>query len=479
MDKVNIKDWVFEFQQRGQHPVLMADFWCRALKFKYPNEIGFDFGGFDYLMTSENKGYYRKGQREEVLLKFKNKLENDNEYFDYILNQTKKRADEIKNYLDKGEFDWDNFSEIVLNFIPWFYIPWYITEFNYFSDKVVLGLKKYESQISSITDLNNSAMLLMFPDAEMDFQKEQEMLYEFVLNLKNNGKIDSQKYISEFGWMSTFIFAPLEPITEEMLVDKINKAIADKFDETYSLQKDRKAQDLIIKKKIEEIISEDVDLLKNIKRSKDLAWLLTWSVETVMKSFSQAIPFYKKIANDIGLKYDDWSTLTINEIKNSLINKESVVSREEIEERKKGFVLSIVDGEVSVVSGDEAVGIISKLNIEQNSKVNFDITEIKGKPASPGKVTGRVKICSSASESVKVESGDILVTTMTTPDYVSSMKVAGAIVTNEGGLLCHAAIISRELGKPCVIGTKIATQVLKDGDMVEVDADNGVVRIIN
>jgi pyruvate,water dikinase len=68
---------------------------------------------------------------------------------------------------------------------------------------------------------------------------------------------------------------------------------------------------------------------------------------------------------------------------------------------------------------------------------------------------------------------------MTTPDYVSSMKVAGAIVTNEGGLLCHAAIISRELGKPCVIGTKIATQVLKDGDMVEVDADNGVVRIIN
>ena len=45
MDKVNIKDWVFEFQQRGQHPVLMADFWCRALKFKYPNEIGFDFGG--------------------------------------------------------------------------------------------------------------------------------------------------------------------------------------------------------------------------------------------------------------------------------------------------------------------------------------------------------------------------------------------------------------------------------------------------
>jgi pyruvate,water dikinase len=67
---------------------------------------------------------------------------------------------------------------------------------------------------------------------------------------------------------------------------------------------------------------------------------------------------------------------------------------------------------------------------------------------------------------------------MTTPDYVPSMKVAGAIVTNEGGLLCHAAIISRELGKPCVIATKIATQVFKDGDMVEVDADKGIIRIL-
>jgi phosphoenolpyruvate synthase/pyruvate phosphate dikinase len=278
--------------------------------------------------------------------------------------------------------------------------------------------------------------------------------------------------------MSTFIFAPLEPITKELLMDKINKAMADKFDETYKLQKDRKAQDLIIKNQIEEIISEDEELLKNIKRSKDLAWLLTWSVETVMKSFSRAIPFYKKIANDIGLKYDDWSMLTIDEIKNSLINKESVVTIEEIESRKKGFVLSIVNGEVAIVSGDTAIETINNLNTEQNSKINFDITEIKGKPASPGKVTGRVKICNSASESIKVELGDILVTTMTTPDYVPSMKVAGAIVTNEGGLLCHAAIISRELGKPCVIATKIATQVFKDGDMVEVDADKGIIRIL-
>jgi pyruvate,water dikinase len=68
---------------------------------------------------------------------------------------------------------------------------------------------------------------------------------------------------------------------------------------------------------------------------------------------------------------------------------------------------------------------------------------------------------------------------MTSPDYVPAMKRAKAIITDEGGLLSHAAIMSREFGKPCIIGTKIATKILKDGMMVEVDADKGIVRIIN
>lgn len=67
---------------------------------------------------------------------------------------------------------------------------------------------------------------------------------------------------------------------------------------------------------------------------------------------------------------------------------------------------------------------------------------------------------------------------MTTPDFVPIMKRASAFVTDEGGITCHAAIVSREMKKPCIIGTKIATQVLKDGDLVEVDADKGVVKIL-
>lgn len=71
-----------------------------------------------------------------------------------------------------------------------------------------------------------------------------------------------------------------------------------------------------------------------------------------------------------------------------------------------------------------------------------------------------------------------MVCVMTLPDYVSAMKLAKAIITDEGGITCHAAIISRELGIPCIVGTKIATKILKDGDLVEVDADRGIIKII-
>jgi len=105
------------------------------------------------------------------------------------------------------------------------------------------------------------------------------------------------------------------------------------------------------------------------------------------------------------------------------------------------------------------------------------ISEIKGNCASRGYAQGVVKICRGEEELNKMQAGDILVACMTQPEFLPAMKKAKAVITDEGGLTCHAAIVSRELGIPCVIGTKIATKVLKDGDMVEVDASRGVVKI--
>ncbi|MES2202952.1 MAG: PEP-utilizing enzyme [Patescibacteria group bacterium] len=104
--------------------------------------------------------------------------------------------------------------------------------------------------------------------------------------------------------------------------------------------------------------------------------------------------------------------------------------------------------------------------------------EIKGAVAYRGHVHGKVQVIHGEKDFASFEKGSVLVTSMTRPEFVPLMKLASAIVTDEGGITCHAAIVSRELKKPCIIGTRNATRVLKTGDMVEVDAEKGVVRIL-
>lgn len=104
---------------------------------------------------------------------------------------------------------------------------------------------------------------------------------------------------------------------------------------------------------------------------------------------------------------------------------------------------------------------------------------VKGLPASPGKVSGRVHVILDPSRIDEFKEGEILVTEMTAPDWVPAMKKAKAIVTDSGGMTCHASIVSRELGIPCIVGTKsrgeAATVTIPDGIDVTIDATHGVV----
>ena len=105
-------------------------------------------------------------------------------------------------------------------------------------------------------------------------------------------------------------------------------------------------------------------------------------------------------------------------------------------------------------------------------------SELKGSCANTGHARGLARLIFSPTDMPKMKQGEILVAPATNPDVVPAMKKAAAIVTNTGGITCHAAIVSRELGIPCVVGTKRATDVIRDGDEVEVDADKGIVKII-
>lgn len=103
---------------------------------------------------------------------------------------------------------------------------------------------------------------------------------------------------------------------------------------------------------------------------------------------------------------------------------------------------------------------------------------LEGMTAMKGKVVGRARVILDPDNLDRIEKDEILVTSMTTPDFILAMERASAFVTDEGGITCHAAIVAREMQKPCLIATKIATRFMKSGDLVEVDAHRGIVRIL-
>ena len=105
--------------------------------------------------------------------------------------------------------------------------------------------------------------------------------------------------------------------------------------------------------------------------------------------------------------------------------------------------------------------------------------EIEGKTAQTGKVSGTARLVFGPQHIKKVEEGDILISPSTSPQLLPAMKKAAAFVTDIGGITSHAAIVAREMQKPCVVGTQNGTQISQDGDEVEVDADSGVIKIVN
>jgi len=193
------------------------------------------------------------------------------------------------------------------------------------------------------------------------------------------------------------------------------------------------------------------------------------AMEPIIKEFLEKDYPFLKAKTRFVLPEEVWS----GEVKNKDIKKK-------IAERERGFIF--YKGKLYSNNLDETLDMLGIVLEDKKSAISGEAEqkegEIKGQIAFKGKVKGKVKILSSVKDLPKVEEGDILVAAMTMPKYLPAMKKASAFVTDEGGITCHAAIMARELKKPCIIGTRVATSLLKDGDLVEVDANKGIVRIL-
>lgn len=186
---------------------------------------------------------------------------------------------------------------------------------------------------------------------------------------------------------------------------------------------------------------------------------------------------YEKVLIEAGIDHSLMTYIQFDEVMRGVHYLKS--HHKEIEARRNGAVLLIeYNGTITLepIDYDAAKQQLTQLYVQ--SSTSKDTGVIKGQTGSPGKVIGKIRIILNARKANSFEEGEILVTGMTRPEFVPIMKKASAIITDEGGITCHAAIVARELKKPCVIGTRIATHVLKDGDMVEVDASSGIVTIL-
>lgn len=182
---------------------------------------------------------------------------------------------------------------------------------------------------------------------------------------------------------------------------------------------------------------------------------------------------FSELSKRLGISVLDARFILPQEVAKFLRNGITITQKKEIRSRTKYCIYLGTKNAHVLLTGKKAKQLEKQIIKEV---VQENINELSGQTACTGKAIGRVCIVNSSPEMKKMKQGDILVSIATNPDIVPAMKRAAAIVTEQGGITSHAAIVSRELGIPCIIGTKVATKVFKNGDMVEVDATKGIIK---
>lgn len=243
----------------------------------------------------------------------------------------------------------------------------------------------------------------------------------------------------------------------------------------------------ILKTKVKRIRKEKAEMFRSLNLSKGtravfdlLEFFARWideRKEAALRANLYLEAYAKEISKLLGRSIWEVKYMTQREIRDALMRKKKIASK--ILAARRSFSVFVVtrrnyETQENIFIGEEAQKLWDAMfRLQETKKIHGQVAS-----APVDKIKGRAQVVLDVAKQ-KFRAGNILVTTMTRPEFVPLLRKAKAIITDEGGITCHAAIISRERGIPCVIGTKIATKVLKDGDLVEVDARYGIVRKIS
>lgn len=314
--------------------------------------------------------------------------------------------------------------------------------------------------------------LLMLP-TELDIANKELLDWQELVK-KPYSKENLLNHTSKYPWIVLKHFSLKEML--ETLTQRYN------FDKKQGIFQD------IIKEK-EELKKKQVALLSKYPQIKETVSLLQRLSLSRMevKSCWAGIDFYIiGILEEISKRYKEKTEnlikhYRIEEIESLTLNRIKIPAKD-LEKRKKCTVVLWKDNKVQFIYGDEAEKI-AKSELKELYEVEIK-KEIKGIPANHGIAKGIARILEANNFEQTRElrktfkKGEILITQMTQPTVIDIAAKAAALVTDEGGMLSHAAIISRELKIPCVVGTHTATSNFKDGDLIEVDANKGIVKLL-
>ena len=299
--------------------------------------------------------------------------------------------------------------------------------------------------------------LITMPYKLTEYQKmEQELISK-----------KPEEIVKEFCWLN--IYSGFEKIYDVEYFKELKKELSNKKIKSLNEQLRKNKEEFC---KFTETIKDD-DWKEKCILMHEYANIKNDRIDALKKSVFYLTKFYEKLAKKI--KDPDITGRTLintshEEIKDIIKGK---INCEEIKKRNKEIIF-YYDHELVIITDEKKIKKIKAQLKEKKRKSN----SIKGSVANKGKAIGKAKIITDVRELSKVIKGDIIIARVTDPRYTTYIRKCKGIVTDEGGILSHTAIISRELGIPCIIGTKNATTTFKDNDLVEIDADKGTVRRI-
>ena len=283
-----------------------------------------------------------------------------------------------------------------------------------------------------------------------------------------------RSHVRSWAWMGmqSYLYSPhdLEFVLESLsnIFERKEKP-QEQLEELKSERKDsvREMKEVLDDLDPEKEIRELIELLQ------EYIYLRTKRMEGFKKAYYYTRDLIKEVSDRMDLEGKEIFVVSPEEMITFLKEGKKPES-EEIKKRLNSRAFAMKQGEVNLISGEKQVKKFLEEEIEEEIEVKKDL--LKGSGAYPGKVGGKVSIVKDESDLDDFEEGDILVTTMTSPELTLAIDKASAIITDEGGMTSHAALISREMQIPCIVGTKAATKVLETGEKVKVDAEAGVVK---